>query len=514
MLQVNNLHVYHSMDFVKIIDNLSFIIHPGEKVAIIGEEGNGKSTLLKWLVDDESLSNYLIIEGEKINHFSQIGYLPQQMKEEDLNLSINKFFFSNVDPFLMDYNKMIEFGKRMGFDLDRVYSDQIVRSLSGGEKIKLSLLRLIAQEPDLILLDEPSNDLDIDSIMGLEKFIRECKQAILFVSHDESLLESTATSIIHLERLLHRKDPHHTVSKFSYKDYLFHREQSLSSQQKDYEQNERMYAQKFARQQKLESALHYRLNHTKDSTSGRLLAKKMKTVKSMAKRFEREYQQGSQKVFSEDPIEIYFKNSIPIAKSRIIMEIRNLNLKIEDRLLVSNINLSVQGQDKIGIIGANGVGKSTLLKYMWFLFNQETDREGIISAYMPQNYNEFIDTNLTPIQFLTKEKTSEELTQIMTFLASMNFMPEEMTHSINELSGGQRAKLFLLKMDFMGANLLFLDEPTRNFSPNSQPEIRKVLREFPGAIISVSHDRLYLNEVCDQMYLLQPDGLKVFNSIG
>ncbi|MGF3112429.1 ATP-binding cassette domain-containing protein [Facklamia sp. P12934] len=511
MLQVNSLSLYHRKDFVKIIDDLSFIIHPGEKVAIIGEEGNGKSTILKWLMNDESLSNYLIIKGEKINSFSQMAYLPQQMKEEDLSLSIEKFFFAKVDPFLMDYNKIIKFGMKIGFDWERLHSEQIVRSLSGGEKIKLSLLRIAAQQADLVLLDEPSNDLDIDSIRYLEKFISESKQAILFVSHDESLLQSTATSIIHLERLLHRKDPCHTVSKLAYKDYLLYRDKRIASQQKDFEQNERIYAKKFARQQRLESALHHRLNHTKDSASGRLLAKKMKTVKSLGKRLEREHQQGSQQVIIEDPIKIFFNHSIPIADSRKIMEVSNFNLKVEGRLLAPNINLTVQGQDKIGIVGANGVGKSTLLKHMWLLFNQDGDREGIIPAYMPQNHSEFVDTNLTPIQLLAKEGSSEELTQIMTFLASMNFLPEEMSHPINELSGGQKAKLLFLKMDLMRANLLFLDEPTRNFSPNSQPKIRKVLSEFPGTIISVSHDRLYLKEVCHQLYLLKPEGLKLID---
>lgn len=130
-----------------------------------------------------------------------------------------------------------------------------------------------------------------------------------------------------------------------------------------------------------------------------------------------------------------------------------------------------------------------------------------VCEYMPQNYEEILDLDMTPVDFLDKSGDKEERTRIRTYLGSLKYTPDEMEHPIRELSGGQKAKVLLLRMSLSGANVLILDEPTRNFSPLSGPVIRKMLREFPGAVISISHDRKYIEEVCDKIYQLNPNGL-------
>ena len=127
---------------------------------------------------------------------------------------------------------------------------------------------------------------------------------------------------------------------------------------------------------------------------------------------------------------------------------------------------------------------------------------------MPQNYEELLRLDITPVEYLCPSGDKEERTKIRTYLGSLNYTADEMEHSISELSGGQKAKIFLLKMSISGANVLILDEPTRNFSPLSGPVIRRILRDFPGAIISISHDRKFIDEVCDKVYFLSEDGLK------
>ena len=127
---------------------------------------------------------------------------------------------------------------------------------------------------------------------------------------------------------------------------------------------------------------------------------------------------------------------------------------------------------------------------------------------MPQNYEDMLKLDITPVEYLCPDAGKEEKTKIRTFLGSLNYTSDEMEHPISELSGGQKAKIFLLKMSISQANVLILDEPTRNFSPLSGPVIRKMLREFPGAIISISHDRKYIKEVCDKVYVLTKDGLR------
>ena len=136
-------------------------------------------------------------------------------------------------------------------------------------------------------------------------------------------------------------------------------------------------------------------------------------------------------------------------------------------------------------------------------------RNDIHAEYMPQNYEDSLDLTKTPVTFLSVVGDKEETTKIRTYLGSLKYTAEEMDHPIRELSGGQKAKVLLLKMSLSGANVLILDEPTRNFSPLSGPVIRKMLAEFPGAIISISHDRKYIEEVCDKVYRLEADGLVV-----
>ena len=174
------------------------------------------------------------------------------------------------------------------------------------------------------------------------------------------------------------------------------------------------------------------------------------------------------------------------------------------RILAKNIDLFVRGPEKVCIIGKNGAGKTTLLKH---IAAELLARQDIRAAYMPQNYEELLNLDETPVDYLSESGDKEEITKIRTWLGSMKYTADEMSHPVRELSGGQKAKIFLLKMNLSGGNVLILDEPTRNFSPLSNPIIRQVLSDFGGAIISISHDRKYIGEVCETVYELTEEGL-------
>ena len=176
--------------------------------------------------------------------------------------------------------------------------------------------------------------------------------------------------------------------------------------------------------------------------------------------------------------------------------------------MAEGIYLKIKGSEKICIIGANGAGKTTLLKK---IAEELMNRNDIKAEYMPQNYEDLLELSVTPVDYLDKTGDKEERTRIRTYLGSLKYTPDEMEHPIRELSGGQKAKVLLLRMSLSGANVLILDEPTRNFSPLSGPVIRKMLREFPGAVISISHDRKYIEEVCDKMHQLNPNGLQLIS---
>jgi ATPase subunit of ABC transporter with duplicated ATPase domains len=242
------------------------------------------------------------------------------------------------------------------------------------------------------------------------------------------------------------------------------------------------------------------------------LKDKMHAVKSMGKRFAREDENMTEMPEQEDAI--FFKlgkkeSLIPAGKTVIEYDLPELWTPPtadsgKTRLLSRDIFLRVRGAEKICIVGANGAGKTTLLKKIAEELLQRTDLQ---VEYMPQNYEEMLDLGLTPVDFLDTSGDKEEHTKIRTYLGSLKYTADEMEHPIRELSGGQKAKVLLLKMSLSNANVLILDEPTRNFSPLSGPVIRKILKDFPGAIISISHDRKYIDEVCDKIYELTENGL-------
>ena len=174
-------------------------------------------------------------------------------------------------------------------------------------------------------------------------------------------------------------------------------------------------------------------------------------------------------------------------------------LKINGKILSKNINLSVIGKKKLVILGKNGSGKTTLLKK---ILEKLKETPNIKVGYMPQNYDEVLNNYSKVLDFLS-ENNEESITRIRSLLGMLKFTSEEMLNDISNLSGGQKAKIFLLKMFLDKSNVLLLDEPTRNLSPLSNPVIRKLLKEYPGSIISVSHDRKYIEEVCDTKFFIE-----------
>lgn len=505
MLQVKNLTLHHLGDLKEIIKDLSFTINPGEKVAIIGEEGNGKSTLLKWILGDKSIESYIQAEGELINQFSRTVYLPQSLPQKYLECTVDQYFFGQEDVMDIDYQKLYQLVGQLGFDADRLTSSQQVGSLSGGEKIKIQLLKALSTDPDLLLLDEPSNDLDLDTVKWLEHFIKTTPLTIIFISHDEALLKATATKVIQIELLQHKTLPVATVSNLPYQAYIEQKEARYVHQSQVGNKQREEHQKQMEKYRQVESSVHHAQGaiSRQDPSGARLLKKKMHAVKSMGRRFEREKENFEEIPLKADAILVKFSNTKPLPTNKTILHLEDENVKLGDKILAHSLNLLVRTPQKIGIIGQNGVGKSTLLKHLWTELSQRTD---IVAGYMPQNYADYLHMDETPVEFLSETGDSEERTQVMTYLGSMRFTTDEMHHPIQSLSGGQQAKLLLLKIDLAGQNVLLLDEPTRNFSPLSQPELRTLFKNFAGSIITISHDRMFLKEVCDQVYELKKDG--------
>ena len=437
-----------------------------------------------------------------------MGYLSQELPEADKGKTIYEKClesggFSEASP-----KELASLGAKLGIPAETFYSDQLMGALSGGEKVKLRMALLSLERPDCYLLDEPSNDLDLDTLRWLEEFIRDCPQPVVYISHDETLLEATANVVLHMEQLRRKTLPRHSVARMGYAQYVSERLHCFQKQ----EQLARKERQEEKKQQERFRQLYQKVEHQQSAISrqnphgGRLLKKKMKSVKSMERRYDRERGDLTEFPDSEEAILAGFDPGINIPAGKTVLELKLPELRTQDgRLLSENIQLTLRGPEHICITGKNGAGKTTLLRKI-----AETllERPDLKAAYMPQNYAETLDQTMTPVEFLTDGSGEKAvLTRAKTFLGSMKYTPEECAHSIEGLSGGQRAKMFFLKMILSGSDVLILDEPTRNFSPLSGPVIRRMVEDFGGCVVSVSHDRRFISEAGGTVYELTPGGL-------
>lgn len=510
MLQIKKLTITHKKDLRVILQDFSCVLNPGDKAVIIGEEGNGKSTLLKWIYDPECIEGYAEGRGERVVTKEQLGYLPQELPKEDKEKTVCEYFMSEPGFLECSSKELSKLAGDFHLPADFFYEQQKMCTLSGGEKIKVQMMRLLLENPTVLLLDEPSNDIDIQTLEWMEQFILDWQGIVLFISHDEVLIEKTANMVIHLEQLRRKTLSHFTVAKMPYVQYIEERRNQFERQEMlalNDRREKKIRDEKLKRiEQKVAGKLD-NISKAERDGPGRLLKKKMKAVKSMEKRFEREDEDMTQMPEAESAI--YFKlgdkeSRIPAGKTVIDYSLERLVTPDGGRTLAKNIHLLIRGSEKVCIVGKNGAGKTTLLRK---IAEELLDRSDIKAEYMPQNYEELLDLQKTPVEFLEQTGDKEENTRIRTFLGALKYTADEMNHPIAELSGGQKAKVLLLKMSMSGANVLILDEPTRNFSPLSGPVIRSMLAEFPGAIISISHDRKYIDEVCTVIYELCEKGL-------
>ena len=513
MLQIKKLNLTHKKDLRVILDDFNLVLNDGDKAVIIGEEGNGKSTLMKWIYSPSLIENYIEAEGEKITGNERFGYLPQEMSDEDKRKTVYEYFseeelFWNKTP-----KELAVIARKFGMTKEFFYSDQKMGSLSGGEKVKTQLMRLFIRDVTVLLLDEPSNDIDIVTLELLENIMNDWEHIVLFISHDETLIENTANMVIHIEQIKRKTKAKYTVARLPYRRYVEERLHKFERQEQkalNDLKEKRIRDEKYRRvMQNVQNALE-KCSRQAPSVA-KNLKDKMHTVKSMGKRYEKADENMTEMPEQEEAIffKLGDKNSyIPAGKTVLEYELSKLMTPDGKRTLAENIKLIIRGAEKVCIVGANGAGKTTLLRK---IAEELTNRNDLKAEYMPQNYEDMLNQDVTPVDFLDRSGDKEERTRIRTYLGSLKYTADEMEHPIRELSGGQKAKVLLLKMSLSEANVLILDEPTRNFSPLSGPVIRKMLREFPGAVISISHDRKYIDEVCDKIYELNKNGLQLLD---
>ena len=363
--------------------------------------------------------------------------------------------------------------KRLRFPLDWFYSDRLVKTFSGGEKVKLRMALLTLGRPDCYLLDEPLQRPDIDTLDWLETFIRECAQPVLFISHDELLLERTANVILHMEQLRRKTLPRWTVARMGYRQYVEERLQKFTHQEqlaRKEREEERKQQERF---QKIQQKVEHQLNtiSRQDPHGSRLLKKKMKAVKSLEHRFEREREDMTEFPDSEEAILVGFGENTAITAGKTVLDFtlpalyaggsspgaaapggepaavrpgRGARVRHRPQRRGENHLPAAGGRGAAGAPGHPGGLHAPGLRRDR---GPKPDAGGIFGQKLGEG-------GAHPGKDLPGQHEVH---------------PEEQEHTIQELSGGQKAKLFFLKMILDGANVLVLDEPTRNFSPLSGP---------------------------------------------
>ncbi len=512
MLQIKHLTVRHKKDYRVLLEDFNLCVNPGDKCALIGEEGNGKSTLLRLICAPDMAEDYVEYEGEISRTGERFGYLPQELPESLCRHTIYEYLTASDSFYDKSPRELAQLCTKLCFPPERLYSQEPLGILSGGEKIKIQLIRLMIEEPTMLLLDEPSNDLDIETLVWLEDLIQNSPVPVLYISHDETLLERTANRIIHIEQLRRKTTPRCSVVYADYPGYIANRSLQFDKQAQEAKNERRAYDKQLEKFRQIQQKVEHQQNvvSRQNPHGAALLKKTMHRVKAYEARFEKEFAEMTRMPEYEEAMFTKFGSQASIPNGKVVLDFTLDTLRVpaaddtqECPTLARDVRLFIQGAKHVCITGRNGCGKTTLMR---ILAKELLQRSDLRAAYMPQNYEELLPLEKTPVEFLS-DGSKQSISMMRTYLGSMKFTADEMTHPMRELSGGQKAKIMLLYLDTSGCDVLLLDEPSRNFSPLSNPVIRRMLADYQGAIISVSHDRKYIAEVCDQIYELTAEGL-------
>ena len=522
MISVNNLSLYFGGQ--DIFSDVSFMIHKGEKIGLVGKNGSGKSTLLKVLSKEQSPnSGNLNFPKDLI-----IGYLPQDLDFydgrtviaevktvfEDLNniekkvAELQKQLESRTDyesseylNIINDFNILEEkFRINGGYEIESQishildglgfsYSDynRYTNEFSGGWRMRLELAKILLKKPDLILLDEPTNHLDIESIIWLEKWLLEYNGTVLLVSHDKMFLNALTNRTIEIS--FSKLNDY----KVSYSKYLKLREDRILKQ-----------SQAKKNQDKYIKETQILIN--------KFRAKKNKAsfAQSLIKKLEKLEIIDIEKV---DDASMKFQFAKAPHSGKINLIINQASKSYGDLNVLRDVKLELVRGDRVAFVGKNGQGKTTLVK----MIMNEIDYSGKIEfghqvklGYYAQNQVDFLDNEKTILETIEESIDIGTNKNPRSILGSFLFSNEDVDKKVKVLSGGERARVALCKLLLKPINLLIMDEPTNHLDITSKNLLKKALQEYDGTLILVSHDRDFLSNLTDKVYEFYDKNIKEY----
>jgi len=497
----------------EVLRGVSFQINPGEKVGLVGRNGAGKTTIFRVLTGEESpdageiaainglklglLEQHVDFESTETVHtaalsaFSHIHDIEADMRriekvmETDHSEAVLDRYaslqtaFEQADGF--SYAARAE-AVLLGVGFDREQWSMETNTLSGGQKNRLGMARLLLSNADVLLLDEPTNHLDVNAVEWLEEHLQTYDRAYVIISHDRYFLDRTASRIIEIE------NGKAVTYKGNYSKFLVERELRREQQQREYDNQQSMIA-------KTEEFIRRNLEGQK--------TKQAKSRRNMLERMERLDAVKGEKhggKFDLKKVERAGNN---------VLTTENLAVGYGGTVLASGINISLHRGGVLGIIGGNGTGKTTLLKT---LLGEIREIDGRVVwgtktnvGYYSQTLDDLHDGNAVHAE-MRRVAPNVENVEIRSFLARFLFFGEDVEKKVRDLSGGEKGRLALAKLIYSQKNVLVLDEPTNHLDIPAREALEAALDEYPGTIVTVSHDRFFLDKLATQMLSFEADG--------
>ena len=512
MISVENLTVEFSAK--ALFDRVSYVINKRDRIALVGKNGAGKSTMLKIIAGLQEPTGGKVAIPKDVT----IGYLPQHMihnddttvkdeaskafnrilelqqKLEQLNTELCERTDYESDSYMALIDEIAHLNEQldmqgggnfdaevektlMGLGFVRTDFERPTNQFSGGWRMRIELAKILLQRPDVLLLDEPTNHLDIESIQWLEDFIVNSAKAVIVISHDRAFVDNITTRTI--EVTMGRIYDY----KVNYSHYLELRKERREQQQKAYEEQQKMIAE------------------TKDFIE-RFKGTYSKTlqVQSRVKMLEKLELIEPEEV-DTSALKIRFQPAPRSGNYPVIVE--NLQKAYDDKVIISGVNMTIERGDKVAFVGRNGEGKSTLVKCI----KNEIPFDGscqighnVQIGYFAQNQASLLDGELTVFETIDNVAQGDIRTKIKDLLGAFMFGGEASLKKVKVLSGGEKTRLALLKLLLEPVNLLILDEPTNHLDLRTKDILKSALQNFEGTIILVSHDRDFLDGLVSKVY--------------
>lgn len=519
-----------------VLDNVALTIEDNDRIGLVGVNGCGKSTLLRIITGEEepetqpepnvahvavtksasigflaqntgldrsstiieemtSVFSWLLKIGDELRELEKTMASPEAHSDEKKFAEISEEYarktaiFESNDGYLINVkiNKVLN---GMGFGTETY--DRVISTLSGGEKTRLALSKLLLENPNLLILDEPTNHLDFNTIMWLEDYLKDYKGALLIVSHDRYFLDKLTTSTCEIERGRLKR------YKGNYSAFTKLKEADVIRQMKEYEAQQEEIA-------KLQDFIDRNLVRATTSNMAKSRIKKLEAMELIEK-----------PVTNTKSAKIKFEYDI--APPIDVLTVKNIDVSVgsgyDRKTLVDNLSFEVKRGEKLGIIGSNGIGKSTLLKIIQHILpcshGSVEWTKNIKISYFDQE-NSQLDFNKTVMEEVhSRYRTMSDL-EIRSILGSVRMVGENVFKPISVISGGERAKLCFAIMMLERGNVLILDEPTNHLDIDTKEVLEKALCDYDGTIIFVSHDRYLLNRLATRILEITPDSVESFN---